>query len=190
MHMPTLYTNILGTSNYVIKDKTEGLTHADSMLQLPFPGNCMNWILGHLMVYRMQCLGVIDGVSEPGEDELGLYGFGSEPMTDSDKAIPLETLLARLVDLSEQIGAALEKMPDSPAWMRCWTKSMVSPWASGFTSIWSTTRPTTWVSLNPCTSWRSKTVPDRNPSPLTWTAQGQDARGVSLEAWQMKNIYA
>ena len=113
MHLPTLYNNILGTSNYVIKEKTEGLTHADSMLQLPFPGNCMNWILGHLMVYRMQCLGVIDGVSEPDEDEFGLYGFGSEPMTDSDKAIPLETLLARLDTLSEQIAAALEKMPDS-----------------------------------------------------------------------------
>ena len=113
MHMPTLYNNILGTSNYVIKEKTEGLTHADSMLQLPFPGNCMNWILGHLMVYRMQCLGLIDGVSEPDEDEVALYGFGSEPMTDSDKAIPLETLLARLETLSEQIAAALEEMPES-----------------------------------------------------------------------------
>ena len=113
MDMPALYVNILGTSNYVIKQKTEGLTHADSMLQLPFPGNCMNWILGHLMVYRMQCLGVIDGVSEHDEDEFGLYGFGSEPMTDSDKAIPLETLLARLDTLSEQIAAALEKMPES-----------------------------------------------------------------------------
>ncbi len=113
MHLPTLYNNILGTSNYVIKEKTEGLTHADSMLQLPFPGNCMNWILGHLMVYRMQCLGVIDGVSEADEAEFALYGFGSEPMTDSDKAIPLETLLARLDTLSEQIAAALEKMPDS-----------------------------------------------------------------------------
>ena len=113
MDMPTLYVNMLGTSNWVIKQKTEDLTHADSMLQLPFPGNCMNWILGHLMVYRVQCLGNIDGVSKPDEDEFALYGFGSEPMTDSDKAIPLETLLARLDDLSERIGVALENMPES-----------------------------------------------------------------------------
>ena len=113
MHTPTLYVNMLGTVNNVIKQKTEGLTHADSMLQLPIPANCMNWILGHIMVYRMQYLGVIDGVSKPDEGEFALYGFGSEPLTDPDKAIPLETLLARLDDLSTQVVAALEKMPES-----------------------------------------------------------------------------
>lgn len=113
MHMPTLYNNILGTSDYVIKEKTEGLTHADSMLQLPFPGNCMNWILGHIMVYREQYLGVIDGVSKPDEDEFAIYGGGSEPLTDPDKAIPLETILARLDELSDKVVAALEKMPES-----------------------------------------------------------------------------
>ncbi len=113
MHSPTLYIKSQGITNHVIKQKTEGLTHADSMLQLPFPGNCMNWILGHILVYRMQYLGVIDGVSKPDEGEFALYGFGSEPMTDSDKAIPLETLLARLDDASEQVVAALKAMPES-----------------------------------------------------------------------------
>ena len=113
MHSPTLYIKSLGITNHVIKQKTEGLTHADSMLQLPFPGNCMNWILGHILVYRMQYLGVIDEVSKPDEGEFALYGFGSEPMTDSDKAIPLETLLARLDDASEQVVAALKAMPES-----------------------------------------------------------------------------
>ena len=113
MHSPTLYIKSVGITDRVIKQKTEGLTHADSMLQLPFPGNCMNWILGHILVYRMQYLGVIDGVSKPDEGEFALYGFGSEPITDSDKAIPLETLLARLDDASEQVVAALKAMPES-----------------------------------------------------------------------------
>ena len=113
MHSPTLYVNMLGTANNYIKQKTEGLTHADSMLQLPIPANCMNWILGHIMVYREQYLGVIDGVTKPDEDEFALYGFGSEPLTDPDKAIPLETILARLDDLSDRVVAALEKMPES-----------------------------------------------------------------------------
>ena len=113
MHTPTLYVTMLGTANNYIKQKTEGLTHADSMLQLPIPANCMNWILGHIMVHRKQILGVIDGGTKPDEDEFALYGFGSEPLADPDKAIPLETILARLDDLSDQVVAALEKMPES-----------------------------------------------------------------------------
>lgn len=95
----------------VIKRQTEGLTHADSMKQLPFPANCMNWILGHLLVYRMQILGTINGASQPDEAEFALYGYGSEPLTDSAKAIPLDTLLARLDAASGEIITALENMP-------------------------------------------------------------------------------
>lgn len=95
----------------IIKRKTDGLSHADSMKQLPFPGNCMNWNLGHILVYRMQYLGVIDGVSKPDPAEFAIYGAGSQPLTDSDKAIPLETLLSRLQDASAQITAALQAMP-------------------------------------------------------------------------------
>lgn len=113
MHMPTLYADMLGTSNHVIKQKTAGLSHADSMLQLPFPGNCMNWILGHLLVYREQSIGVIDGVSQPDEGEFAKYGYGSEPMTDPAEAIPLETLLDRLDGASERMIGALKEMPAS-----------------------------------------------------------------------------
>ena len=111
--MPTAtdYTNHVKLIDRILKGKTEDLTHADSMLQLPFPANCMNWVLGHLLVYRMQILGMIDGVSQPDEAEFALYGNGSEPMTDSAKAIPLETLLTRLDAASAEIVAALEQMP-------------------------------------------------------------------------------
>lgn len=95
----------------IIKAKTEGLSHADTMKQLPFPGNCMNWNLGHILVYRMQYLGFIDGTSKPDPEEFKIYGGGSEPLTDSDKAMPLSTLLTRLDEASAQVIAALEAMP-------------------------------------------------------------------------------
>ena len=122
----------------------------------------------------MQCLGVIDGVSEHDEDEFGLYGFGSEPMTDSDKAIPLETLLARLDTLSEQIAAALEKMPESRLDER-WMRSTAS-WLNGCISILSTTKPITWVSSSRCTNWRWRTVPVSDQPPSVGTRQGSTAR--------------
>lgn len=106
------YVNQLSLIDRIIKSKTDGLTNEDSMRQLPFPGNCMNWNLGHLLVYRMKCLGLIDGESDADEAEFALYGYGSEPLTDIDKAIPLDKLLARLDDATAQIAAALEEMPD------------------------------------------------------------------------------
>lgn len=104
------YADSLMRIDRIIKNKTEGLTQADSMRQLPFPGNCMNWNLGHILVYRMQYLGAIDGVTQPDPAEFAIYGAGSEPLTDSAKAIPLPTLLERLDAASAQVVAALEQM--------------------------------------------------------------------------------
>lgn len=111
MPTPAQYINHVKLIDRLIKSKTEGLSHAESMVQLPFPGNCMNWNLGHLLVYRMQYLGVIDGSTKPDPVEFALYGGGSEPLTDSAKAMPLPTLLTRLEEASTAVIAALEQMP-------------------------------------------------------------------------------
>ena len=111
MSTTTRFINSVKFIDGVIKSKTDGLTHEDTLRQLPFPGNCMNWNLGHLLVYRMQYLGMIDGSSQPDETEFAIYGGGSAPLTDGEKAMPLETLLARLDAASEQVVSALQRMP-------------------------------------------------------------------------------
>ena len=145
MHTPTLYVNMLGTVNNVIKQKTEGLTHADSMLQLPIPANCMNWILGHIMVYRMQYLGVIDGVSKPDEGEFALYGFGSEPLTIPTKPSRSKPCWRGSMICPRRLSPHSKKCRN-PAWMKCGMKSGTSPWISSCTSIWSSTRRSTSAS--------------------------------------------
>jgi len=111
MPTPTQYINHVHLIDRIVKGKTEGLTHEDSMRQLPFPGNCMNWNIGHILVYRMQYLGVIDGTSQPDPDEFAIYGAGSDPLVDSKKAIQLDTLLERLDESSQIVISALETMP-------------------------------------------------------------------------------
>ena len=91
--------------------KRQGLTHADTMKQLPCAANCMNWNLGHIMVFRDYCLGAFngtDGLSATDPAEYAIYGAGSERLTDSSKAIPLETLVERLDETSEKLKAALQ----------------------------------------------------------------------------------
>ena len=111
MSSTKLFIDSVKRIDNVIKRQTADLNHEDSMAQLPFPGNNMNWNLGHILVYRMRCLGFIDGVSNADPGEFAVYGAGSPPLTDSSQAIPLETLLQRLDDASAQVIAALEAMP-------------------------------------------------------------------------------
>lgn len=95
-----------------IKQRTEGLTHADSMQQLDFAANCMNWNLGHIMVYRMEYLGWIDGKSKSDKAEFAMYGYDSPLMKADSPAMPLETILARLDEASAWVVSALEALPD------------------------------------------------------------------------------
>jgi hypothetical protein len=72
----------------------DGLTHSDSLVQPPVEGNCINWIMGHVMCYRnysLQALGqpaVIDGAA------LARYERGSAPITgDGPGVLKLEQLV-------------------------------------------------------------------------------------------------
>jgi len=111
MPTPTQYINRIEAVNRSIKMKIEGLTHEDSMKQLPFPANCMNWNMGHIMVYREEYSGVIEGA--PGADplEFAIYGSGSEPLTDSEKAMPLDTLIERLDASAARLKTAFQSLP-------------------------------------------------------------------------------
>lgn len=111
MPTPTQYIARIEFVDRAIKMRIEGLTHADSMKQLPFPANCMNWNIGHIMVYREQYLGAIDGVSAADPAEFALYGAGSEPLTDSAKAMPLNSLIERLDASSNRLKVAFQSLP-------------------------------------------------------------------------------
>ena len=46
-----LHTMIRRNQNF-IERSVSGLKQSDSLLQLPGESNCMNWVLGHIAVYR------------------------------------------------------------------------------------------------------------------------------------------
>ena len=89
-------TAIFQRNVYVINRQVEGLGHAESMLQLPFRGNCMNWVVGHLVESRDTILKRLGGEPLLTAEEAALYAFDSEPLTDTTKAVAFETLLAHI----------------------------------------------------------------------------------------------
>jgi uncharacterized protein YciI len=94
----------------LIMMQADGLTHADSLLQLPFRGNCLNWVLGHILSNRSRVLDLLGETPFWGEEEVARYARGSEPITSEGQALPLERLLEDLERSQELIKAALARV--------------------------------------------------------------------------------
>jgi uncharacterized damage-inducible protein DinB len=105
---PNKLVQLYKRTGWVIARQTEGLTHADSLLQLPFRGNCLNWVLGHIAVSRDHAIELLRGTPVLREDEAKLYQRESEPLTDPDKAVQLSQLLDALTRQEERILATLQ----------------------------------------------------------------------------------
>lgn len=86
---------------------TRRLSHEDSLRQPPYEGNCLNWVLGHILARRNLALTLLGATPIWTDSEEARYLTGSSPITQAEQALALEKLLADL-DLSQQrIAAAL-----------------------------------------------------------------------------------
>ena len=94
---------------YVIQRLTEGLTHADSLLTPAAGGNCINWVLGHILVSRNALLATLGADRLWDEVTAARYRTGGEPITadSTDGVLPLERLLADVAASGEALAAAL-----------------------------------------------------------------------------------
>jgi uncharacterized damage-inducible protein DinB len=107
MTSPDKLIQLYQRTQWIIAKQTEGLTHADSLLQLPFRGNCLNWVLGHILVYRDKVLELLGETPILSDSQTQLYRRGSEALTDGEAAVPLEKLLEALKQSGERLVAAL-----------------------------------------------------------------------------------
>lgn len=95
------------TTTWIIHKQADGLSHEDSVRQLPFRGNCFNWVLGHIVEHRDQVLAALGAPALLSEAEAALYRTRSEPITDGETAVPLPKLLRLLDEGQAAIAAAL-----------------------------------------------------------------------------------
>ena len=103
----TAYERNLG----ITKRQVEGLSHQDCLLQPPFRGNCMNWVLGHIAGDRNQVLGLLGEKPLLSKSEVARYGYGSEPVCeDGEGILTMEKLLDVLERSQEGIAAGLRRM--------------------------------------------------------------------------------
>ena len=56
MNQAEIFSYILQRNQDLIAKATDGLSQTESVLQLPGESNCMNWVLGHIALYRDEML--------------------------------------------------------------------------------------------------------------------------------------
>jgi hypothetical protein len=98
----------------IIHTQTECLTHADTLIQPHPSGNCMNWVLGHLLENQISLLSLLGGESPVEAGLLERYQRDSEPVTgDGPGVLSLSTLLAGLDRVESSLQTRLAELNDT-----------------------------------------------------------------------------
>jgi hypothetical protein len=94
-----------------IKRNLDGITHEESLVCPEPNGNCMNWILGHVVLARGSVLTLAGGTPVFGGEDAAHYGRGFDPKADG-KVLDLATLRGFLDDAQLQLVASLGALDD------------------------------------------------------------------------------
>jgi len=98
------------TTTWLINKQADGLSHEQMLLQLPFRGNCFNWILGHIVTNRDKVLVLLGEEPQFSEAEVARYVRGSDPVVEADTAVHSQRLLEAVQTSQSIIEAALAKI--------------------------------------------------------------------------------
>jgi uncharacterized damage-inducible protein DinB len=114
MLTPPDFIRLFSIENELIKNQTEGLTQADTLIQPQPSGNCMNWVLGHILESQIMMLAVLGGTSPVDPAELVIYKRESEPITGEIPGIhQLDWLLNGLDAVHNALVARLAEMKEA-----------------------------------------------------------------------------
>lgn len=109
-------TRVLSTQIYynlgALKMNLESLTHEESLVQPQPAGNCLNWIVGHILANRAGILGLLGQDPVWNEEEAAPYLRGSEPLTDPAIAKNLDEMVALLETAQDSILAGLSEISE------------------------------------------------------------------------------
>jgi uncharacterized damage-inducible protein DinB len=103
----------------VVRRNVEGLTQEDSLNQPQPGGNCLNWVIGHLLSVYDLVLPALGQEPVMGTSALKRYERGSAELHEAGEAIPLADLMVAWDESAKRVEAGLgtltaERM-DEPA---------------------------------------------------------------------------
>ncbi len=103
---------LFGYNYEVLKTNLEGLTHEESLVQPQPAGNCLNWVLGHIVATRDAALEMLRQERVWNNDVATRYRRGSAPISDGSNAEPLEKIVADLHRSQDRLVIGLADVTD------------------------------------------------------------------------------
>jgi len=111
---PQDFIRLFTIENNLIQSQTAGLSQADTLIQPQPSGNCMNWVLGHILESQVTMLTVLCGTSPIDPAGLEIYKRESEPITsDQPGVFPLERLQEQINAVHAALVACLAGMSNA-----------------------------------------------------------------------------
>lgn len=104
---PSTLGRLFEFSYNVTRTNAEGLDHDDSLRQPQPAGNCLNWVIGHILCSRNEMLVLLGESPIWSEAQKKTYERGSPPIVDGSAALPFERLLADLDRTQEILRQAI-----------------------------------------------------------------------------------
>ena len=95
-----------------IQRNLQDLTHAESIFTPQNGGNCLNWVLGHVVVARNGALNLIGSTPVQLGEKMALYQRGSAP-SGGEQYLDLATLRGFLDDSHQRLIPELAGISDS-----------------------------------------------------------------------------
>lgn len=103
----------LGLSSRALGVNLDGFTHEEALAQPSGGGNCVNWIVGHIVVHRNHMLRAMGAQAVWSAELDACYDRGSEPVTGAEGAQPLDALRDALDRSRDAVLAALAATTDA-----------------------------------------------------------------------------
>jgi uncharacterized damage-inducible protein DinB len=98
---------------YALDVNVEGLSHEESLLQPGGGGNCLNWVVGHIVANRNHILSLLGEKPIWGEEAYERYKRGSAPIPgDGGGARPLAEMMADFATSQGRVRDGLSRMTE------------------------------------------------------------------------------
>jgi uncharacterized damage-inducible protein DinB len=91
----------------VVGVNVQGVTHEESLIQPTPGGNCLNWVLGHLVGVYNNVLPLMGQEPVMDKGALKRYARGTPPIEDPAEALDVQELLSGWDEATKRIDAGL-----------------------------------------------------------------------------------